>query len=187
MGMISPGSRKLGLRNPAVLAGLAIFGVFGVFWVFLILPIMTSNPSFYTLNPIIAYPLYNVGFIFLSVGAFGYLFGGIVLGQRFNIINALKIGLVSFGLFSGVFDLIQPPLYLSPSGQVLIPLGTSSLESVAVDAAVAEIYKDLFPFVVGTPTWYYLTYLITPVIIILFSAIILTPKQFIFRLRQGGL
>jgi len=115
----------------------------------------------------------------MSIGFFGYFFGSIILGQHFNVIHGLKIGTVAFGVFSGIFDLIQPPLFLNSNGQVLIPLGTSSLESVAVDAFAASIFGAISPSVVGTPSLFYLTYLVTPLLVLVLAAFILTPKQFI--------
>ncbi len=184
--MISPRSKGLGLRNPAVLAGLVIFGLFGLVWVLIILPVLSSSSSFYTLSPLLAYPIYNVGFLFLTIAFFGYFFGSILLGQHFNLVTGLKLGVSGWLTFSFVLDMLAPPVFLSPTGQVLIPLGTSSLENVAVDAFASVAFVSLFPWIQGTPALYYLTYLVTPFLVLVIAAIILTPKQFIRGLMSGA-
>ena len=84
--------------------------------------------------------------------------------------------LAGFLVFSWVFDMIQPPLAWSTTGQLLIPVGTSSLENTAVDYMFGWIYMQVG--IVG-PLLYYMVYFVTPVIGIILAALIMTPKQFI--------
>lgn len=177
---------ELHRRELVIIAG---FLVFGLVWAFGVLPSLTTTPWFVALNPVAAYVLYNLGFIIIV----SLVFGGMVsffLGGENEIFDLIRTGLAGWLLFSGVFDLLQPPLYLSTSGQVLIPLGTASLENVAVDAMFAYVWRGALGNAVnisflGVSLWFILVYLITPIIAILIAAILLAPRRFVSLFSRG--
>ena len=118
--------------------------MFGVGWAFLAVPALTSSAWFIALNPVLAYLVYNLGWFFLTTS----IFGGLVAFLAFDksrLVGMLKVGLSTWLFVSFVFDNFQPPFYLSPSGQVLIPLGTPALENEAVDAMLASVWGTVIP------------------------------------------
>jgi len=131
----------------------AFFAIFGLAWAFLAVPYLTSAPWFVALNPVLAYIAYNLGWFFLVTTFFGGLVAFLVFG-RSRIIGMLRVGLSSWLFISFVFDNFQPPFYLSPTGQVLIPIGTSSLENEAVDAMLAYVWGHFIPNVLITVNLY---------------------------------
>jgi hypothetical protein len=156
--------------------------ILGFFWAFIMVPYLTSQTWFLTLHPLFAYILYNIGWILLITVIFGGLVS-VAIYKKNRLLNMVKWGSVSWICFSLVGDLWQPPLFLSPSGQVLIPLGGQNLESVAVDAMAATLWQQFFALfgvkLQGSWLWFFFTYVVTSIIGILLMALILTPKQFV--------
>lgn len=184
MGMM-PKSGKLAIFNPLVWIGIIIFGLFGAFWVWIVLPWMTNTPSFYTLNPLVAYPLYNLGVYLMTLAIFGYLLGAIIYGQRFTLFKAFSLGSFAFFNFSFILDnVFWGPYYLSSQGQVLVPLGTPSLEVASVDAFSAQMWVTLLPWIQGTPLWYGLTYYATAIIVLVLTSAMVTASVFMKGITQ---
>jgi hypothetical protein len=182
----SRGGGRHRLFSYLTLVGLFVFTGFLLFWVFLVVPFLTYNKRFYTLNPIPAYFIYNLGFILFSAFFFNFLlnvFAGNA-APHVNLSKAILIGIDGWLGLSFVFDLLQPAFYLSPSGHVLIPLGTSSLENTAVDAMVATAWSYVLPGVVNTHWWFFLTYVLTPFLVVLFIALVSAPKVFLAGLAR---
>lgn len=156
---------------------------FGLVWSFIIVPYISSAEWFTTLYPLWAYLLYNLGWI----TAISVVIGGVVeysLSEDFSIEETFRIGVSSWLGISLVFDLLQPPLYLSTSGQVLIPLGGPALENTAVDAMFATLWQGalgnlVYTQVFGVSLWFVLTYAVTPVVALVVMALLLSPKKFI--------
>ena len=104
-------------------------------------------------------------------------------GRIFHLSRALASGFSSWLGVSFIFDTWQGPFYLSPSGQIIIPLGGQIGENTAVDAFTATIWANLFPNVVGTYWWWWLTYWGTSVIAFALMILVWFPG-IIFRRRS---
>ncbi len=159
------------------------FGILGLLWAFIVTPILTSAPWFLFLNPVVAYLLYNVGWILLISAIFGGFVAHFLVSEG-NVVHMFRVGIATWIGFSFLFDMWQPPLYLSTGGQVLIPLGTAALENTAVDAMTAYVWQSILGNEVmlqysGISLWFILTYVVTPVIALVVMALILKPKQFL--------
>ena len=133
----------------------AFFAIFGLAWAFLAVPYLTGSTWFITLNPVAAYLIYNLGWFFLVTTFFGGLVAFLALG-RSRILGMVRVGLSSWLFISLVFDNFQPPFYMSPTGQVLIPVGTPALENEAVDAMLGYVWGLVIPNVLVTVNLYLL-------------------------------
>ncbi len=164
-------------RRGRLFALLSLVG-FGLFWTYLGLPLI-QTPEFGTLSPLVAYPVYNLGWILTFSGGLAFILH-LAARKTFHLSRSLSAGLGSWLGASFFYDVLQPGFYLSPTGQVLIPLGSQTGENTAVDAFVATIWSILFPSVVGTPLWYNLTYRLVPIV----SVIIMFISWFPGLLRR---
>jgi hypothetical protein len=165
------------------------FLAFAFVWIFGVVPVLSSTPWFYDLNPIPAYFIYNLGFILLVAIVFGGLVSMLVFEES-QVLGMVRVGLASWISFSWAFDMWMPGFYLSPSGQVVIPLGTAALENTTVDAMWATIWQGLlgnavYVQVFGVSVWFILTYIVTPVMAIFLAALLLAPRKFV-SLFHGG-
>src|SRR2546427_6943358 len=151
-----------------------VYVIFGLIYVALVLPYLTTASWFFTLNPIAAYLLYNFGYIFILAGTFGFIVG--LAGGDADIDGLLKSGIAGFLLFSWIFDMWQPPLAWSLSGQLLIPAGTAALENVAVDYIWGWIFLGL-----GVPPsiLFYIVYGVVPILAIIFAGLLISPSKFL--------
>ena len=168
-------------RDEAIL--MSGFGILGLSWAFVVTPLLTSASWFVFLNPVAAYLLYNIGWILLISAVFGGFVAHFLIEEG-NIIHMFRVGIATWIGFSFLFDMWQPPLYLSTRGQVLIPLGTQALENTAVDAMTAYVWQSFFGSIVqseifGISLWFVLTYVVTPALALIVMGLILKPKQFI--------
>lgn len=179
----------MGLRKTEILVVFG-FALLGLLWSFLIVPAMTSQSWFLTLNPVPAYFAYNTGWILLVSMVFGGLVSHFAMSEG-NIGHVFRVGIASWITFSFLFDMWQPPLYLSYGGLVLIPLGTPALENTAVDAMAAYVWHVILGNYVhiilfdGISLWFVLTYGATSAIAILVMVLILRPRQVIELLSSG--
>jgi hypothetical protein len=169
---------------------IAFFIAFGSLWVAVIVPALTGSSWFYSLNPVLGYLAYNLGWILITSAVFGGLVSFLLFDEE-RIIYMIRVGIASWLFVSLIFDMLQPPFYLSPQGQVLIPLGTNSLENTAVDAAFAYVWSFVLgPFasatVGGFSVLYLFVYAVTPILAAVAAAAILAPRRFI-SLFMGGL
>lgn len=176
MGIIPPGrGRKAGLLV------LGAFSLFGLFWQYVFLPLIIS-PSFASLSPLIAYPIYNIGWVLIVDGGLGGLLH-LAAHRAFNLVRAILAGFSGWLFVSFIFDSWQGPFFLSPSGQILIPLGGQAGANTSVDAFTATIWATVFPSVVGTPAWYTLTYTGTTIIALALMVLLIFPG-IIFKRRS---
>ena len=175
-------------REEAITVG--AFAAFGTFWVVLAVPYLTSAPWFVNLNPISGYLLYNLGWIALVSAIFGGLVSFLAFEEH-HILGMIRVGFASWLFASLIFDNLQPPFYLSTSGQVLIPLGTPALENTAVDAMLGYVWFHILGasaeiHVLGIALVFITTYMLTPIIAIILMALLLAPDKFI-DLFEGSL
>lgn len=141
----------------AVIAGLAMLSFF---WVFLIMPVLSNSDWFSALNPVLQYVLFNLGFIFLTTVGFGVLFALVEKKQKLVLKEILLNGLASWVLFSLVFDMWQPPYFLSASDGSILITNSAALPYTAVDAVMAYVWatlgvssKPINSNLVGLSTW----------------------------------
>ncbi len=164
-----------------IIGGVAIFGAS---WAFIGLPLLTGTPWFYGLNPLLAYPLYNIGWVALLAVVFGGPMAYLAFDEQ-RIFEMFKVGMGSWLLFSWVYDLWQPAFYLSTAGQVLIPLGTASLENTSIDAFTAALGELLVgpavhtTFLFGFSLWYILAYFVATIVAIILIAFLLPFRKFL--------
>ena len=111
-------------------------------WILILVPFLSSQEWFFSLNPIPAYFLYNAGAIILFAVVFGWVAAHLFVGES-NILDYLRFGIAGWLGASFIYDLWQPPFYLSVKGEVLAATGTASLWNTSVDAMVAEVWKTL--------------------------------------------
>ena len=129
---ISPSERT-------VLGGLCLLALA---WILVIIPFLSSQEWFFSLNPIPAYFLYNAGAIILFAVVFGFVAAHLFVGES-SVLDYLRFGIAGWLGASFIYDLWQPPFFLGLDGKVLAQLNTASLANTAVDAMVAEVWKSL--------------------------------------------
>jgi hypothetical protein len=149
-----------------------LFAVFGVVLVAFINPFLQNSSWFYTLSPLIAYPVYNIGWYLVFTVLLGLPLSMVVSvvhkrKPKVHLWDILKGGIAAFASYSWVYDMLQGPFYLNSNGAVLIPLGTSSLENTAVDAFWAEIFK--FFGISGFPLYLFTYFIVVMVGIVIIA------------------
>lgn len=169
----------------AGLLTLGSFVIFGLLWTFIVLPFIVSS-WFASLSPLIAYPFYSIGWILAISGGLGFLLH-FSAHRIFNLPAALSAGFGSWLGVAFVYDLWAAPYYLSTTGQVLIPLGGQAGENVAVDSFAAVFWSTIWPSIIGTPTWYTLTYFVTSMLAVfaMFLFWLIGPLLFVWRRRMS--
>lgn len=159
-----------------------LFGLltaFSVIWVIFITPTLEYSNAFISLNPVLQYVSFNLGFIVLTIVMINlpYRFFS---GKKTKLVNMLKLGIAGWLMFSFVFDLWQPPYYLSATGGVLIT-NQQSLPSTAVDAMLTYVWSAVVPAnstFMGFSSLYIFVYFVTPILAVLVMMIMLKPKLF---------
>lgn len=164
-------------RDEFVLLGL--LAIFAAFWVFLVEPYLGTSQIFLGLNPVVQYVIFNVGFIIFAIVIINipYL---LTFHEHIGFFRMLRIGFAGWLLFSFIFDLWQPPYFLSPSGQILITI-QQALPNTAVDAMLTWIWSQIIPNIIivnGLSLLYLFVYGITPVLATLAMIFILKPNAF---------
>lgn len=153
--------------------------LFAILWVVLVTPRIEYSALFLNLNPVIQYFVFNIGFIIFAVLMINlpYRF---IKGKKLEPKNIIKVGIAGWLGFSFVFDMWQPPYYLSSTGQVLIT-SQQALPSTAVDAMTTYIWSLVIPqssVFMGLSTIYIFVYFVTPIIAVLDMMLILKPSLF---------
>ena len=173
-------------RESLIVAAMAAFGIV---WVGVFVPVLEGQPWFLDAPPILAYPLYNVGFILLTVALFG-IPASYAVKREVDVEGLIRGGFAAWISFSLVLDMLEPPFFLAPNGNFAIPLGTNALENTAVDAAFWQAWSWLpniqftLPFVGTLGLWFLMVYAVTPVLGLVLAALLLKPREF---LRLVGL
>ncbi len=188
-----PDMSDLGIDRKEWLA-IGFFALFGAIWVFIVLPLLSDSAWFYTLSPLLGYPIYNVGTILIMTALLGIPLGYFVKHGEVDIEGMIRGGLASWLGWSWIIDnTLAGPFYLSRTGEVLLPVGTSALETSAVDFFWADVWR-----LVGVPntliapwipySWLYIfTYFVSDIIGLIVMALLLRPSIFISTVsRLGG-
>lgn len=150
--------------------------VFAVFSFILVIPYSQNSEDFQTLNPVLQYILFNLGFIVFSIVFINIPFR-FFTGKKIKIIDMFKIGLAGWLLFSFIFDLWQPPYYLSTDGEVLIK-SQQALPFTAVDGMLAYLWSFLIPanFLINNFSLLYIAvYIFTPIITVFTMMVLFKP------------
>lgn len=151
--------------------------LFAVVWVIGITPMLENSSYFSKLNPVIQYVSFNLGFIFLTVVLINLPYR-IVTKTKVSLKNMLKLGIVGWLLFSFIYDLWQPPNYLSPSGHVLI-VNQQALPNTAVDAMLTYLWSFVVPngmMIHGISLLYISVYFFTPIITVSVMILLFRPN-----------
>ncbi len=146
----------------------------GGIYVLLVLPPLQSSSGFEALPPPLQYVAYNFGFYLLFSGVIGTLVSQAVY-HRITTVGVLISGLGTFVLFSFVYDMLQPPFALSPSGQFIISQN-GTLAGTAVDYMTAWSWSQVG---ISGPALYYMTYAVTPILAIIVSVLVLGAGRFL--------
>src|SRR5689334_19435697 len=82
--------------------------IFAILWVSLVTPFFENSVYFASLNPILQFFSFNVGFILMSIVLINVPFK-ILTTHKVNFFDMIRVGLSGWALFSFIFDLWQPP------------------------------------------------------------------------------
>lgn len=137
------------------------------------IPFFQDSPDFLQLNPVEQYIVWNLGISLIFVGFFGVLISS-ALKKKYTLGNLFLHGLVTFGVFSFVIDMLEPPFALNSSGQFIIPAG-QTLEGTSVDYMVGWLYQTAFG--VSGPALFWAVYLVTPALALIVFVVALGPKR----------
>ena len=164
-------------RDEFVLLGLLV--IFAAFWVIVVEPYLSQSQFFLQLNPVLQYILFNIGFIFFAIVIINvpYLLS---YREHIGMLRMLRVGFAGWLLFSFIFDMWQPPYFLSSTGQVLITM-QQALPNTAVDAMMTWVWGLIIPsnvFIGGLSLLYIAVYGFTPIIITFVMIFILKPSMF---------
>ena len=160
---------------------------FGLLWMLFIMPMLQNAAWFYTLSPLLAYPVYYLGLILIFTFGLGGVIG-FIQHDELDIVATLRSGAGTWIGFSFVADMVAGGFYLGPDGTVLLPLNTGALENSAVDAFVATIWRSILGNGVLTQLnlfgwsmslWYFLTYPVIVVAGFVIMALLLPTKGFL--------
>ena len=157
--------------------------IIGIVWVIGIMPVLSTSGWFVNLDPLYAYPVYNIGFLFLTSGIFGGLINSLMYG-RSNLTNAVKYSVASWLGFSMILDMWMAPYYMGVSSNVNYSLGSESLSNTSVDAFAAAVWKYVAPEQIslnlfGISVWFLLVYVATPILAFLVMIFLLKPSAVI--------
>lgn len=163
-----------------IIAGLFVFSAI---WVLLVVPYLINSPAWNSQNPIVQYVLYQMGYISLSVAIFGSILT-MLFKQKFKFVNAFRNGVAAWLSMAWVFDLMSPPNYIDPLGNIVIT-NAAALPNASVDAMFVYIFdtitpwmKDLVvPFFNISAEWV-AVYMAVPVLTLALVAFILTGGKF---------
>lgn len=145
------------------------FATFGVFWSILI-PFISKNVWYLSLNPPSQYLFYNIGSLMLIIAFLGvpldYFFE-----EAVSVLGVVRSGIASFTIFA-VLDLWQPPFAYGWNGTLLIT-NPDAMPGAAIDTVLGWIWTHVG--FIGTPL-YLMIYAVTPTMAIITAAILFKPK-----------
>ena len=159
-------------KKEAILVSLIT--VFALVWTFVVMPLLMQSDWFISQIPPLQYTLFNLGFVIMFIVVIGlpltYL-----LKKEVIFTKAVQIGFTSWMGVGFIYDLFEPPYYLNTNGEVLLNV-PKALTGTSVDSMLVWVWQHLG---VSGPLLFYSVYLVTPIIIVLLMAIILTGKEFL--------
>lgn len=177
------------LLNRKELVIIGSFALLAFIWSVLFIPFLSNSIWFKGQIPPIQFVLYESGFMIGFVSVLGIPLSYMVhkyiqrkhATRLMLTIDALKIGLSAWLGISIVYDLIEPPFYLSQAGAVLLN-NPNALTGTAIDATLAWSWQSIG---FSGPLLYYMVYLVTPILLISVIALVFTWKKFI-KLLSGN-
>lgn len=158
---------------------LILLAFFAFAWTFKVEPFLSHSTLFASLNPVMQYVLFNIGFIFFGIVLINvpYL---LAYKKHIGIVRMIRVGFAGWLMFSFIFDLWQPPYFLSSTGQYLIN-AQQALPFTAVDAMLSWVWSFIIPantMILGLSILYIFVYGVTPVLVTFIMVFILKPKVF---------
>ena len=179
---------KIDKEEWKIIAGLAAFSAV---WILFVVPYLTGSADWNSMNPVLQYMLYNLGFILFTVASFGAILT-MAFKQKFNTSNAFRNGISSWLGFSWVIDMWQPPNYIDTMGNVVIT-NAAALPNTSVDGMFVYIFDTLMPFLKTTVVPFFnvsaewvVVYMAVPLLTVTMVAYILSNGQFRTWMNQKG-
>lgn len=164
--------------------------LFALVWNILIINFLANWDSFKQINPVFQYILYNLGFVALSIATIGVVLS-LVRKKHLDLKTAIIDGILSFLLFSLVFDLWQPPFAYDAQGNSLIK-DSKSLIGASVDEMLGYVFISLFPNIqktmipfINVSFLYVAIYILVPVVWTILIAVALMRGEFIKWAKTG--
>lgn len=161
---------------------IVLFGLltaFALIWVVFAMPYLENAAWFLNLNPVFQYFLFNIGFIMFGIILINLPYR-LQFKERIEFLTMLKLGISGWLIFSFIFDLWQPPYYLSSAGQVLIT-NQQALFATSIDAMLTYVWSFLLPVnlgINGISFVYMLVYFVTPILALTGMMFMLKPDAF---------
>lgn len=182
------GKAKIETAELKILGGITAFAII---YILFIAPVITTNKSFLSLNPIFQYLIFNFGFMLISIAVFGTIIS-MEVRKEFDWKGAILDGVATFFAFSFILDLWQPPFFLDIQGNQIIS-GDATAVNTSVDAMWAFIVNTVFPGFKMTMIPFlnisllYLTiYIFVPILTAIIASLILSKGQFFKWFSFGG-
>jgi len=147
---------------------------FSIIWIAFVIPYLMQSQWFKDLIPPLQYLIFNCGFVTVFLVIIGAPLSYLINGE-IDIKGTIRYGVISWLILSFVYDLWEPPYYVSYTGEPILFV-PGALTGTAVDATILWIWQNLG---ISGPILFYSVYLITPLLIALFIAILLKPKEFL--------
>ena len=185
------GKQGIDAREMKMLLGLLAFALI---WSIFLIPYLTTNAAFNSLNPVLQYIFVNLGTIFIVVVTFGTIFT--LAKNKFSLVEMFKDGAAMWFSFSFAADMWQPPYAIDLLGNDLITDPATGINS-AVDRVWVYIFNTITPgikeFIVNIPVINYrfsmlflAVYLVVPVITAILAAYVLSNGKFFNWFSFGG-
>lgn len=157
-----------------------------ILWILLVVPFLTTNDTFISLNPLVQYILVNVAFLGLSVS-----FMASTSKSDKTLKTSIMNGIIIFFIFSFVFDLVAPPYALDTQGNLTME-NPNILAGGTPDRLWAYILDGLFPVlkainipILNISLIYVVMYIGIPLLTLLVAALILTKAKFKKAIKGG--
>jgi hypothetical protein len=160
--------------------------LFAVIWTILIIPFLSNYTWFQNQIPPVQFLLFESGLIIAFIAALGlpitYLTSNKRISTKNLTLKAVKYGISAWIGASVIFDLWEPPYYISSTGVTLLN-NPGAMTGSAVDAALAWVWQSIG---VHGVLLYYAVYIFTPIMLVVLIALLFTWKRFI-KVLAGGI
>ncbi len=159
--------------------------VFAVIWTALIVPYLSASSWYQSQLPPVQFFLFEAGFLIGFITVIGVPISYLVVkrkrtGKVSLATEALKYGMSAWLGISIIYDMWEPPYFVSTSGALLLD-NPHAMTGTAIDATVAWCWQQLG---VNGPALYYATYIVFPVVLLICLSLAFTWKRFL-KLLSG--
>jgi hypothetical protein len=172
------GKEGLVTRNEAILLG--IITVFAIVWMFLIVPFLSEWTWFQQQIPPVQFLLFELGFLVGLITALGFPIQYAYVSKKNDndstlevVIGAVKIGVSAWLGNKLVLAMLDPPFYLSHTGQVILD-NPEAMTGTSVDATVTWVWQQAG---LSGPMLYNFVYIVTPILVVTAIVLAFTWKR----------